>query len=106
MTHWHSNSRKHSRKNLAAEMELTQAYRAVFKGHPDVLQQQAVLADLAAGCGWNKVTLPSVASDRELWFAEGMRAAFGLIFAHLSLSPEDVEALANAARREAALSSQ
>lgn len=106
MTNWHSNGKRHKRKNLAAALDLTEAYRSVFLRNPSQQQQQEVLADLAARCGWNQITLPRDASDRELWFAEGKRAAFAEIFAHLSLAPDDVDALANAVRTEVALSNQ
>ena len=103
MTRWHSNSRTHPKKTAAAMLDLTHAYRAVFRGNPTSAQQQMVLADFAARCGWNLITLPRNASDRELWFAEGKRAAFSELFAHLSLSTEDVLDFENAARREAAI---
>lgn len=107
MNFWERTSRRHpATRGLDAELLLTRAYQAVFHGNPDRSQQQMVLADLANKCGWLKVTAPSGASDRELWFAEGKRAAYSTLFAHLSLSPDDVLALENAARHEAAASSQ
>jgi len=103
---WFSLRKKHTKTDAATELkyalDLSAAYRSVFQGNPDRQQQQAVLADLAARCHWNQITVPtSKASSEELWFREGKRAAFSEIFSHLSLSPEDLQALENAARHEA-----
>lgn len=90
--------------SLAAEMDATNAYRAVFTGHPTPQQQQLVLADIAAKCGWNQITMPSSkASSEAMWFREGARFAFGLVYAQLTLSPADMQDFDNAVRREAAL---
>jgi hypothetical protein len=92
------------RKSYEAQKLLTDSYRAVFMGKGSSLEQrQIVLSDLQAQTNWNRVLDPRTATDREVWFQEGMRAAYGVIFAHLSLSDADVEALNNAARLEAAL---
>lgn len=92
-------------KSMSAQYELGEAYRRVFLSNPSRADQETVLADLAAKCGWNQITPASVASD-ELRFNEGKRAAFAGIFAHLSLSYEDVVALENAVRHEAAAAEQ
>lgn len=104
MRYWHRFAALFPAWNYSAQRELVLAYRAVFQGTPSKQQQEAVLSDLAARCHWNQVKVPdSSASDRELWFREGKRAAFAEVFSHLSLSPGDIEALDNAARHEAAL---
>jgi hypothetical protein len=84
-----------------AQLRLTQAYQAVFQGSPMREDQELVLADLANACSWRRVCGPTV-SNEELRFTEGARAAFSRVFAFLSLSPSDVKALEEAARREAA----
>lgn len=92
---------------LNAELQLGTAYRAVFDGRSTDAQREIVIADLAARSGFYQVTAPSPAlKDRDLWFAEGRRSMFAEIFAHLSLHDDDVKALENAARREAATFSQ
>jgi hypothetical protein len=80
---------------------LTDAYRQVFQGRPTTQQQQMVLADLMAKSGWNQVS--SGVSSEELWRREGMRSLFGVVFGYLSLAPDDLFDLENAARKEAAL---
>ncbi len=102
MNFWERLSRKFPRRTHSAEAQLTltRAYRSVFYGIPDRSQQQMVLADLQARCFWSQYTAPSGASSEELWYREGKRAAYGEIFAHLSLSPDDITALDNAARHE------
>lgn len=88
---------------MNALAQLGDAYRAVFDGRSTEAQREIVLADLAAQSGFYRVTVPSPAlADRDLWFAEGRRSMFAEIFAHLSLADDDVKALENAARREAA----
>lgn len=86
---------------MRGRLALTLAYREVFRGKPTKEQQQMVLADLMAKSGWNQVS--SGVSSEELWRREGMRSFFGVIFGHLSLAPNDVFELENAARLEAAL---
>lgn len=98
---WHRISQKFQRRDLEAQIALTRAYRQVFYGNPDRAQQQMVLADLAARSGYYKVLSPRSASDKDLWFSEGNRHLFGVIFGHLSMTPEDVAGLENAARHEA-----
>lgn len=87
------------RRSYEAALRLSQAYRAVFNGQPSREQQQIVLTDLHAQCGFTQVSPSNVASG-ELRYREGMRAAYALIHAHLTLSPDDVAAIENAARRE------
>lgn len=107
MNFWEHVSRRFGHSTaVERQAALCRAYRAVFLGNPDRSQQQIVLSDLQHRCGWNKITDPKYASDRELWFAEGKRAAYGELFAHLSLSPADVEALNNAARVDAVYDNQ
>ena len=102
MNFWNRITRRYRNKQSNdAQHELAKAYRMVFFGNPDRAQQQVVLADLAAKCGWNQVSSPR-ATSRTLWFMEGKRAAFGEIYSYLSLSPGDIEALENAVRHEAA----
>lgn len=88
------------RNSYAANAALSRAYQAVFLGKPSTEQQQQVLADLKAQTGFSMVTMPEGTTDRELWFREGMRAVYGVIHSHINLSPTDMEALDNAARRE------
>ncbi len=103
MKFWEYLTRRHSQKSATEkQLILSGAYRAVFFGNADRPQQQMVLADLQARCGFTQITHPLYASDRDLWFREGKRAAYGEIFAHLSLGPDDIEALNHAARVEAA----
>lgn len=104
---WRTKHTNNAPNSMAAANEIALAYREVFRGKASEPQQQMVLADLAARCGWNQITVPSkrVSSD-DLWFQEGMRAAFASIFAHLSLSPQDMMDFDNATRREAALSTK
>lgn len=85
----------------SAKQRLTLAYRAVFQGSPSKEQQEIVLADLMAKSGWNQVS--SGVSSEELWRREGKRSLFGEVFSHLSLAPDDLFDLENAARKEAAL---
>lgn len=106
MRFWHRLSRKHKRNSIEGQLVLGNAYRAVFYGNPDRQQQQMVLADLAARCGWGQTKLPQYASSRELWFSEGKRSAYGEIHAFLSLTHEDILALDNAVRHEAATNDQ
>ncbi len=100
MRHWARISRRLPKKSVEANFQLGNAYRSVFRDGS--AESQQVLADLAARCGWNQITDPRTASDKEIWFAEGKRAAFGELFAHLSLSPADIAAFDNAVRHEAA----
>lgn len=86
---------------MAAEARRTEAYRAVFRGSPSREDQEIVLADLQARASWNQVFHPST-PDAELRQAEGRRELYAYIYNHLSLAPNDVEALNNAARRESA----
>lgn len=104
---WHALTRKFGTfiRSMRAQLELGDAYRRVFLGNPSRADQETVLADLAAKCGWNQITAPGVASE-QLWFNEGKRAAFAEIFAHLSLSQEDVTAFESAVRHEVAASQQ
>jgi hypothetical protein len=81
---------------------ITEAYRAVFQtGASTEQQRQMVLADLMSKSGWNQVS--SGVSSEELWRREGMRSLFGVIFGNISLAPDDLFDLENAARKEAAL---
>lgn len=105
MKFWRRLSAKYTRSSLAGQVAIGDAYRAVFYGNADRGQQQMVLADLADRCGFFKVSPPG-ATATELAYREGKRAAYSEIFVYLSLSPEDVEALANAARHEAATNQQ
>lgn len=103
MSFWHSFAKKFGIRSRGLEQQLavTEAYRRVFLTNPSRADQQMVLAHLAARCGWNTITPPSVAS-KELWFAEGKRAAFAEIFSHLALSDDDVTAMNNAVKQEVA----
>jgi len=105
MRFWERLSRRFKRGTPSGELVLGTAYRDVFSGNSSQSQRQIVLADLAANCGWNQVTLPENTEQR-IWFNEGKRAAFALIFTHLSLGPADVEAFENAVRHEAVSTNQ
>jgi hypothetical protein len=85
-----------------AQLTLSAAYKEVFQGKPSREQQEIVLADLMAKSGWNQVS--SGVSSEELWRREGMRSLFGVVFSHISLAPDDLFDLENAARKETALS--
>lgn len=89
-------------RSTQAGLRLTQAYQAVFRGKPSEDDQHLVLADLSAKSGFYRVSREDVSSDA-LRQREGMRALYAHIFAYLSLNPDDVMALENAARREAAV---
>lgn len=104
MTNWLSFAKEFGRrlKAIPGQFAVSSAYQRVFLGNPSRADQERVLAHFAAACGWNQITAPGVASE-QLWFQEGKRAAFGELFAHLSLSQEDLKALENAARHEVAL---
>lgn len=99
MNFWEHITRRFRAKTNEAELARINAYRAVFMRNPSQSQQQAVLADLGMRCGWNQITQPSDASQA-IWFNEGKRAAYAEIFAMLSLSPTDVDALDRAIRVE------
>lgn len=86
---------------LAAEVILTEAYNAVFLGSPSKDQQSIVLADMLAKSGFAQVSDEDVTAS-VLQYREGRRRAFSDVFAYISLSPSDRDALHNAARREAA----
>lgn len=107
MSYWQSLTSKFGTfvRSLNAQYELGSAYRRVFSGNASRADQQTVLADLAAKCNWNQITAPGVASE-QLWFNEGKRAAFAEIFAHLSLSQDDLTAFESAVRHEVAVSQQ
>jgi hypothetical protein len=100
MKYWHRLTHKFSRKQLEGQLALTRAYQAVFRGSPDRVQQEMVLADLAAHSGFYQVS-PHDVSSSSLAYREGRRSLFGVITGHLSLSPDDVLAIENAARHEA-----
>lgn len=103
MKYWHSfvSKYKDAVKKLYPQYEITEAYRRVFLGKPSTEDQQMVLSHFAARCGWNTITPPSVAS-KELWFAEGKRAAFAELFGHIALSHDDMALFENAVKREVA----
>lgn len=89
-------------RSLEAKERLVHAYKNVFAGrNPSQEDQQLVLADLANVCSFRRVCPPTV-TDAELRFVEGSRAAFGRVLEMIELAPTDLEALAQAARREAA----
>jgi len=88
-------------RSWQAQSVLSHSYKAVFQGSPSSEQQQIVLADLMAKSGWLRFS--SRVSSEELWRREGMRSLFGEIFSHISLAPDDLFELENAARKEAAL---
>lgn len=100
MRFWERLTRKYTRQRRDGQYVLSRAYQEVFRGSPDRNQQQMVLADLAAATGFYRVS-PASANSTELAYREGQRAAFAHIFGHLSLSPDDMGALENAARHEA-----
>jgi hypothetical protein len=89
------------RQAYSRELRKAQAYKAVFQGSPTREDQEIVLADLACASGWLRIT-PDAASDARLRMQEGKRALYAHIWSFLSLNGEDVMALENAARREAA----
>jgi len=99
MNYWHRLTRRWSIKTSEGQLVLSRAYRAVFRGSPDKQQQEIVLADLAAKCGFYLVS-PEDTDKTVLAYREGKRAAFAEIYGHISLAPEDMTALENAARRE------
>ena len=82
-----------------AQLRLTQAYRNVFRGSPSPECQSIVLADLASHSRFYRVSSSSVHADT-LRHQEGMRELYSHIFRHLSLAPDDLVSLENAARVE------
>ena len=90
---------KQKARSIEAQLRLAQAYRAVFTGSPQREDQSIVLADLAAKSGFNFVSSPLVSADA-LRHQEGMRDLYSHIFRYLSLAPDDVLSLENAARLE------
>ena len=90
---------KQKARSVEAQVRLTQAYRAVFTGHPLPEDQSIVLADLASHSGFSRVSSSDVSSDA-LRHKEGMRELYSHIFRHITLSPADVLSLENAARYE------
>lgn len=92
-------------QTLQRELRLTQAYQAVFRGSPSRDDQELVLADLAYLSGFSMVS-PATVPDAELRFTEGKRFLFATLKARLNLAPNDMEAIENAARREAAMAEQ
>lgn len=88
-------------RSYKAQLRLTQAYQAVFRGAPSRADQEMVLADLATAASWRSVCPPTVSSD-ELRYIEGARSLFSRVFAFLSLNDGDVQALEEAVRHEAA----
>lgn len=84
------------------ELRLARAYRTVF---PDRLTEdhELVLADMAFRAKATMAIAPDV-TDAELRHIEGMREMYWRTRSFLNLSPEDMAAIENAARREAALS--
>ncbi len=101
MRYWDRLTRRFKHGTVDGEYALSRAYRNLFSGNADQSERELVLADLAAKCGWNQVTAPET-SEQRIWFNEGKRAAFALIFSHLSLSGDDLHAFENAIRHEAA----
>lgn len=87
-------------RSKEAELRLTLAYQRVFKGKPESADQELVLADMANAASWRRFCPASVSND-ELRHIEGSRALFARVFAFLSLSEGDVEALEKAVRHEA-----
>lgn len=88
-----------SRRKLAAENRLAEAYREVFKGENGEL----VLADLANESGNWRYSLAANTTSEELWQNEGKRKMFLHIFSRLAMTEADIRALETAARREAAI---
>lgn len=87
-------------RSTEAQLHLTQAYRRVFTGSPTKDDQDIVLTDLATKSGFYRVS-SSEMSNGALRQQEGMRELFSHISRHLSLAPEDITSLENAARLEA-----
>ena len=90
------------RQWYAREQRLNRAYHAVFHGSPTQEDQALVLTNLAYLTGFSMVSPPAT-TDAELRHNEGKRTVFALIRARLNLTPQDYDAIDNAARHEAAL---
>lgn len=86
-------------RSFEAQLHTSQAYRRVFRGSPSPEDQAIVLADLASKSGFYRVS-SSEASNSALRQQEGMRELYSHIHRHLSLAPEDIASLENAARLE------
>lgn len=90
---------KNKARSVEAQLHLSQSYRRVFRGSPSPDDQAIVLADLASKSGFYRVSSSYVSNDA-LRHQEGMRDLYSHIFRHLSLAPEDIASLENAARLE------
>lgn len=102
MTWWSALAHKFQRRlEPRAQIDLSQAYQAVFLG-PNATREQReiVLSDLAAYTGFFMFN-PSEATDAKLRYVEGMRSVFGHINGQLTLTPQQIEALQRAARADA-----
>lgn len=100
MRFWARLTQKYRKDSNEGRVVLSRAYRAVFRGDPSKAQQDMVLSDLAASCGFYMIS-PEDTDPYVQKYREGKRAAFAEIFSHLSLGPEEMTALENAARRDA-----
>jgi hypothetical protein len=102
MTWWSSLAHKFRRRlDPVAQLDLAEAYRAVFLGPTTTREQrEIVLSDLAA---YTKFFMyhPSEATDQALRYGEGQRSVFGYINGQLTLTPQQTEALQRAARADA-----
>lgn len=83
-------------RGLAAEEELTDAYKRFFNDRLG----QLVLVDLMMYSGWHQVLDASVAGALGLAEHNGKRTVFARIFHKLNLTPSELEELAQASRRE------
>lgn len=88
-----------------AKAQLARAYKAVFSGRASQEQAEVVLSDLANVTGFYRCH-PAGTSAEVLQYSEGMRFVFGHIHSFVNLSPEDLNALEQAARREAVVDEQ
>lgn len=97
---WRNLSKQRLIAPAHTEVQLTNAYKAVFGKQDEHVE--IVLADLAAHTGFYLVEPPG--SDLSLYqagYSAGQRAAFGRLFQFLSLPDEQLRELEEAARREA-----
>lgn len=84
-----------------AEQQLVAAYAEVFGKKSEAVE--IVLSDLATYTGFYKVEPPNGdLTAYQAGYTNGLRAAFGRLFQFLTLSEDQLRALEEAARQEAA----
>lgn len=98
---WRTRAQYAAYGKYAAEQQLVAAYAEVFGRESEAVE--LVLSDLAAHTGFYRVEPPNGdLTAYQAGYGNGLRAAFGRLFQFLTLSDEQLRALEEAARQEAA----